>query len=161
MNKKVIVLVVAIIIAIGGSMAYLLASPADNTARLTTSDQNNEAPKQEQPAENSQDPVSSQSGAYVNYSPDIIASTTGTKLLFFHAPWCPQCRDLEADIKSKGVPAGVAIIKVDYDTSQSLRQKYGVTLQTTVVKVSDNGDLVDKFVAYDNPTIDAIKVKLL
>ena len=100
-------------------------------------------------------------GSYVDYSGDVIAQTAGTKLLFFHAPWCPQCRALEADIKAKGVPEGVTIIKVDYDSNQSLRQKYGVTIQTTLVKVDDSGKLIEKYVAYDEPTLQAIKENLL
>lgn len=108
-------------------------------------------------------PAASQpgAGAYLDYDPNIIAKTPGTKLLFFHAPWCPQCRALEADIKSRGVPSGVAIIKVDYDSHQNLRQKYGVTIQTTLVKVDDKGGLVKKYVAYDEPSLDALKRNLL
>jgi hypothetical protein len=68
---------------------------------------------------------------------------------------------LDADIKQKGVPEGVAIIKVDYDTSQKLRQKYGVTLQTTIVRVDDNGELVKKYVAYDEPSLSAVAKNLL
>lgn len=101
------------------------------------------------------------SGAYIDYREGVIASTSGTKLLFFHAPWCPQCRDLEASINKDGVPSGVTIIKVDYDTSRELRQKYGVTLQTTVVRIDDSSTLIKKFVAYDDPSISAVKNNLL
>lgn len=105
--------------------------------------------------------TNSAKGSYVDYSSDIIAKTSGTKILFFYAPWCPQCRALEADIKAKGVPSGVTIIKVDYDSNQKLRQKYGVTIQTTLVKVDDNGNLVKKYVAYDEPNLEAVKKNLL
>ena len=100
-------------------------------------------------------------GQYVNYSDTVIASTPGTKLLFFHAPWCPQCRELEASIKADTIPQGVSIIKVDYDSNQALRGKYGVTLQTTVVKVDDAGNLVKKYVAYDEPSLQAVTKNLL
>ena len=100
-------------------------------------------------------------GSYVDYSGDVIAQTAGTKILFFHAPWCPQCRALETDIKAKGVPDSVTIVKADYDSNQSLRQKYGVTIQTTLVKVDDSGKLIEKYVAYDEPTLQAIKENLL
>lgn len=99
-------------------------------------------------------------GKYLDYSPDIIAKTSGVKVLFFHAPWCPQCRALDADIKSKGVPAGISIIKTDYDSNQSLRQKYGVTIQTTFVEVDDKGELVQKYVAYDEPNLESVKRNL-
>ncbi len=100
-------------------------------------------------------------GTYIDYSPEAIASTQGTKILFFHAAWCPQCRALEASIKSGEIPTGVTIIKADYDTNQALRQKYGVTIQTTLVKVDDAGQLVEKYVAYDSPTLAAVKKNLL
>ena len=73
-------------------------------------------------------------GQYVDYSPDLVTSTPGTKLLFFHAPWCSQCQALESDIEANTIPDDVTIFKVDYDTNQDLRQKYGVTIQTTMVE---------------------------
>jgi thiol-disulfide isomerase/thioredoxin len=106
-------------------------------------------------------PTPSSPGKYTDYSSNIIAETSGTKVLFFHAPWCPQCRMLEADIKQTALPDNLTIIKVDYDSNQSLRQKYGVTLQTTLVLVDDNGNLVKKYVAYNEPTYESIKENLL
>lgn len=103
----------------------------------------------------------SQPGAYVSYSDTIIADTKGTKILFFHAPWCPQCRSLESSIKEATLPDGVTIIKTDYDSNQSLRQKYGVTLQTTLVKVDDDGNLIEKYVAYNEPSYNSVKDNLL
>jgi thiol-disulfide isomerase/thioredoxin len=100
-------------------------------------------------------------GAYTTYNSNVIASTAGTKILFFHAPWCPQCRALEKSIEEGDIPSGVTIIKVDYDSNQALRQKYGVTIQTTLVKVDDSGNLVEKYVAYEKPTLQALQDNLL
>lgn len=94
---------------------------------------------------------------YLAYSDKIVAETSGKKVLFFHAPWCAQCNAIEKDILAQGVPDGLTIIKVDYDSSQDLRQKYGVTLQTTFVKIDDQGEFKDKYVAYNEPTLDAVK----
>jgi len=104
---------------------------------------------------------SPQAGQYVDYSPELVASTPGDKLLFFHADWCSQCVSLEGDIEASGVPDGVTIFKVDYDSNQDLRQEYGVTIQTTVVKVDDNGDKIDSYVAYEDPTLDNVTAALL
>lgn len=93
-------------------------------------------------------------GAYVEYSDAALAAAEGTAVLFFHAPWCPQCRALEEDILAAGVPEGVTILKVDYDSRQDLRQRYGVTLQTTVVALDDAGAATASFVPYDDPTLD-------
>lgn len=103
----------------------------------------------------------SQPGQYVEYSPELVAETPGDKLLFFHADWCSQCVSLEGDIEASGVPDGVTIFKVDYDSNQDLRQKYGVTIQTTLVKVDDNGDEIDSYVAYEDPTFDNVSAALL
>lgn len=105
--------------------------------------------------------ASEQPGVFKDYQEGLVASTDGVTLLFFHAPWCPQCRMIESDINSQGVPIGVSILKVDYDSNQALRQKYGVTLQTTFVKVDKSGDEIQKYVAYNEPTFDSVKANLL
>lgn len=91
--------------------------------------------------------------AYVPYSDKGVAAASGIRILFFHASWCPQCRALEEDIQQRGVPDGITIFKVDYDNAQDLRKKYGVTLQTTVVKVDETGKLISKFTPYQKPTL--------
>lgn len=100
-------------------------------------------------------------GAYKEYSEQAVADSAGTDLLFFHAPWCPQCRALEASIKDTALPENVTVFKVDYDANQALRKKYGVTIQTTVVKVDSSGNLVKRYVAYQQPNFESLKVNLL
>jgi thioredoxin 1 len=64
----------------------------------------------------------------------------GTKVvLFFHAPWCPSCRATEQAIGTSGVPDGLTLVKVDFDTETALRQEYGVTYQHTFVQVDPEG----------------------
>lgn len=112
------------------------------------------APAQPQPQEPAAEPTPAPAGSYQAYSPQAFAeSTAKNKLLFFHAQWCPQCRMLEKSIEQTGVPSDVAIFKVDYDKAIDLRQKYGVTLQTTVVQVANDGTMLKKHVAYANPTL--------
>jgi thiol-disulfide isomerase/thioredoxin len=102
-------------------------------------------------------------GQYIDYSEEALANAKGERVLFFHASWCPQCRSIENGIlkQPNPIPSGITIIKVDYDTNQKLRQKYGVTLQTTFVKIDGSGNLVDKYVAYDEPTFEAVKKNFL
>ena len=157
MNKKLATVVVLIIIAVGGSFAYLLSQEksTDNPTvthrqdtRLSTTPSSEKSPTEA-------------AGTYKEYSEDEFAAMAGTRILFFHASWCPQCRQLESDIKEGKIPEGVTIFKVDYDSSQKLRQKYGVTLQTTLVKVDDSGNELKKFVAYDDPSLQALIRNLL
>lgn len=161
MNKTTLGIILVIVLTIGGGLVYLSSSSSNKTRVEDLRAKNTETVQSDMPTNAVERSRQTTGGAYVDYTGTVIASTKGTKLLFFHAPWCPQCRVLEADIKQQTVPAGVTIIKVDYDSNQALRQKYGVTLQTTIVRIDDQGNLIKKFVAYDNPSLEAIKENLL
>lgn len=167
MNKRIVLISVVVVALIVGGFGYLFLTSsrsenAENQSSEQTSSTTTEpAATKSEPAAEPTAQTAPQPGTYTDYSEAAVQTTAGTKLVFFHAPWCPQCRALEASIKSQGVPSGVTIFKTDYDSSQALRQKYGVTIQTTVVKVDDNGNLVAKFVAYDDPSIDAVTKELL
>ena len=95
-------------------------------------------------------------GVYMDYRDGVIEATPGTKVLFFHATWCPQCRALDEQLRNEGSPDGVTVFKVDYDDRVDLRQKYGVTLQTTVVYVGDDGEKLSSAVLYDDPSIESL-----
>lgn len=95
----------------------------------------------------------SDAGAYVDFTDGAIEATAGPKALFFHADWCPQCRALDEDLRAQGAPDGLTVFKVDYDARTDLRQKYGVTIQTTVVFVDDTGELISRTVLYDAPSV--------
>lgn len=155
--KTPVVIAVVIVLAILLSVAYLLFLSPDKTKAPSRSENRAQTQPRERisspPAEGTPAAIK---GTYIEYSDGIIASTKGEKLLFFHAPWCPQCRAIEADIKDGGVPDNTTIIKVDYDSSQGLRQKYGVTIQTTIIRVDDSGNPLKKFVAYDEPTLASV-----
>jgi thiol-disulfide isomerase/thioredoxin len=149
----------AVALSIGGQ--ELAAAPTSSSVTAPTeagaTPSATSSPESTSPAET---PGSAQGadaapGAYVDFSDAALADAEGTRVLFFHAPWCPQCRALEADIAATGVPSGVTVLKVDYDSRQDLRQRYGVTIQTTVVALDDAGDGVATFVAYDDPTLDS------
>lgn len=156
MNKTVVAIIALIVLMIGGGTVYLLSNDEKETENSTTKSTNSDAK-----SEAAQTNQSAAAGKYEEYSESSLASASGTRLLFFHAPWCPQCRALDADIVARGVPAGVTILKVDYDSSQDLRQKYDVTLQTTIVEVDESGQLVDKYVAYDEPSLQSVIDNLL
>ncbi len=98
-------------------------------------------------------PAAPAPGAYVDYADGAIEATPGPKVLFFHASWCPQCRQLDEELRAEGAPEGLTVFKVDYDDRTDLRQRYGVTLQTTVVFVDDRGEPISSSVLYDDPSI--------
>lgn len=151
MPKALRIIVVVIVCILVAGFAYLLLngnSEEPNNA-VAPSSQQSSNPTPSQP----ETEPSTKSGSYVDYSADAVADTKGKRLLFFHAPWCPQCRQLDASIKSGTIPSDVTIFKVDYDSNQKLRQKYGVTIQTTVVLLDDNGNEAKKYVAYEQPNL--------
>jgi thiol-disulfide isomerase/thioredoxin len=152
------IIVISIIAAILSAMLYLVlrpeqaSTPSDGNAASDTQQQDTTDPA------NDIAPPATTAGAYTDYSEEAFNQTEGRRILFFHAAWCPQCRALDASIHENTVPDGVTIFKTDYDTSQELRQKYGVTIQTSLVEVDADGNEVQKFVAYDDPSFDAVVV---
>ena len=166
MNKKVFALIAVCVVLVAAAVGYVLLRPSDSTEVATQMVTPQQSSTPSEPTQTEDQPLAdpqqdARSGTYLDYSDTVIAATTGTKILFFHAPWCSQCRAVEASIEEKGIAEGVTIIKVDYDTQQSLRQKYGVTLQTTFVTVDDNGNKLGSYVAYEEPDISAVERELL
>ena len=157
MNKKVTIIVLAVLLLVGIGVAYLLTAnkPVDeaNSSNLV---KQASSETQTQPAESPQ-----AQGKYITYSAEALSTATGKRILYFHAPWCPQCQELDASIKKGPIPDGVTIIRTDFDSNQELRKKYGVTQQTTLVLIDENGNLVKKYNAYDSPTLSSITDNLL
>ena len=157
MNKKIAVIIVALVVLIGGAVAaYGFTNAGDNRVSETSTSQPAPSTASELPSV-----ATDTEGAYVDYSPTAIANAKGDTLLFFYAPWCPSCRAIESDILSSGVPADVTVIKVDYDSHQDLRQKYGVTVQTTFVKVDASGEELQKFTPSEDLRLAAVIDALL
>lgn len=89
-------------------------------------------------------------GSYKDYSPALIESEQklGKKVvLFFHAPWCPFCKTADTAFKENmsKIPAGVTVLKTDYDSNDALKTKYGVVYQHTFVQIDAQGNLVTKW----------------
>ncbi len=147
MNKRVVMTFTVTLAALIGLGVYLAILFPANSSKPTTRTQTN------QQHMNISTPAVKQAGSYQLYSDEAYASTIDSRrILFFHAPWCPQCRQLDKEILANKLPDGIAILKVDYDTSSKLRIQYGVTLQTTFVEVDRDGNKVKSIVAYDEPT---------
>jgi thiol:disulfide interchange protein len=88
--------------------------------------------------------TSDEAGSYVDYADfdaDRSAYSEGKVVLFFHAGWCPTCKKAEKNLTADpaSIPAGLTIVKVDYDASTDLRREYGVTQQHTFVSIAADG----------------------
>lgn len=73
---------------------------------------------------------------YREYDEGGLRTLTGSRiLLFFHADWCPTCRNFEKQIGEATLPKDVIIYKVDYDTATELKKKYSILSQSTWVQI--------------------------
>ena len=149
MNKNIGIIVGIIVIAGIGYFAFSgdkteknnVANEVNSNMPVPGSDVPEMVVEDEQGAEVS-------AGSYVAYSADKLAmAETGDVVLFFHASWCPSCKALNSDIEKNigAIPAGVTILKTDYDKETELKKKYGVTTQHTLVQVDKDGNLIKKW----------------
>lgn len=83
-------------------------------------------------------------GAYKTY--EGVLPTSGDIVLFFHADRCPTCIAAKKDILAKGLPAGLTVLEVDYDTEHELRKKYQILTQSSYAYVQPDGTLIKRWV---------------
>jgi hypothetical protein len=85
-------------------------------------------------------------GSYGDYDASKLSNAEkGDVVLFFHAPWCPSCATSNKNFLASPTPDRLTLLKVDFDSSTALRQKYDVTYQHTFVQVDKNGNLIKKW----------------
>lgn len=79
--------------------------------------------------------------SYADYTANKAAYSAGQVVLFFHADWCPTCRKADANLTADpaSLPAGLTVVKLDFDSETDLRQQYGVTVQHTFVQIAPDG----------------------
>jgi len=88
---------------------------------------------------------------YLDYSEQNLLSSRkfGRTLLFFAATtWCSNCIIIDEDIKKRisEIPQDITILKVDYDNDHKMKAKYGVTMQTTLILLDNNGDEIKRWI---------------
>jgi len=145
---KVLIAVLITGIAVAG-VVVLLKNPSTNTSVNTPTQNVN--PANSQPETSNANSTANTnavvgSATYINLTSLDNARTLAAGgrdvVLYFHAPWCPICRPLDASINANlnALPADLTIIKVDYDTSTDLKRQYGVTYQHTFVQIDGQGN---------------------
>ena len=109
-----------------------------------------ESEESEDMASEEDEPAAAASGAYITLaeyegSADMYADSD--VVLFFNADWCSTCKEARENLNADpaAIPAGLTIVKVDYDDSDELKQKYGVTVQHTFVQVDADGNELAKW----------------
>ncbi|MCA9373330.1 thioredoxin family protein, partial [Candidatus Woesebacteria bacterium] len=85
----------------------------------------------------------------VPYTATALAqASTGRRVLFFYANWCPTCRPADADFSAnlEKFPADLTVVRVNYNDTdtdaeeKSLAEKYGITYQHTFVQIDADGN---------------------
>lgn len=149
MNKKHIIITSIITAAVvgGAAGAVLLLRPQapanestiqQGTSQKVPGQSGGSASKQ---SAGSAQPANPAVGRYADYVDGNTMEYAYKKtILFFHASWCGDCQAFDKILREGPIPAGVQILKVDYDSRQDLRQKYGVTKQSTFVELDDDDD---------------------
>lgn len=121
--------------------------------------------KAEAEAKNKETSTNSESAKYLSYSASTVAASHGQEAyaLFFHAPWCPVCVGMEADIKAtlSDFPVGSKIFKADFDTELDLRKQYGITIQSTIVIIDKDGKVAEKLTGPKASRISSSLAKVL
>lgn len=72
---------------------------------------------------------------YIEYSDDTLLNNGDSKVLFFHATWCPSCKSANNAFEEIDNTIGLDVVKVDYDIYGDLKSQYSVTSQHTFVLV--------------------------
>jgi len=86
-----------------------------------------------------QDPVET----YTSLKDAQRQAKKGPVVLFFHATWCPTCKEAMMDLVTRKSDLGdVTVVIVDYDKYKSEKRKYGITYQHTFVQIDEKGKVL-------------------
>lgn len=152
MNKKIVIIISIILglLLIGGIVVYAINQNDKKEQEKVAMEKQTESEammkKEADTASMEKDNgAMSKAGNYITvaeYNANPTQYADSKKVYFFHASWCPICQSIDKAINAdtSKIPAGVTIIKADFDSSTELRQKYGVTTQYTFVQVDSNGN---------------------
>ena len=166
MRNKLGVLIVAAIVIL--TIGYALVAGGEPTTQLTdtpAADSQDITPQSTpttQQTSNESQPEQPRTvtapGRYTEFTADRQSEQGfNNTILFFYASWCPECRGFDQAIQNSSIPEGTQILRVNFDQSQQLRQQYGVTIQTTFVRVTSDGEFVTKWVGYgQDKSVDTI-----
>ncbi len=107
--------------------------------------------------------ASYEAGAIQDFDQETFetALADGKKVLLdFYADWCPTCRSNAPVVKSAVQADGdVVAFKVNYDTEQALRSKYGVVSQSTYITIQNDQELGRALGAQSADTITQLLAK--
>ena len=140
---------VGVLLLVGAAYTLFIEQPTSSTESSEQTSSAVQKTETTSPASATETSSNQAAGRYATYTEDAAKDPTyNTTVVFFFAPWCPECRAYKQAIQAEEIPEGVQILEADFDSSTELKKRYGVTLQTTFVRVNTSGDLQKKWVGY-------------
>ncbi|PIR44524.1 MAG: hypothetical protein COV10_04330 [Candidatus Vogelbacteria bacterium CG10_big_fil_rev_8_21_14_0_10_51_16] len=147
-GSATIALIILAVVVVGGALLFSRSSEPTASQSAIQADPSGQAVTEISQGGAVPSATATAAGTYEPYDASKIArAANGKVVIFFHASWCPTCRALDSDLKANldKIPANMSILNVDYDTATALKQKYGVTSQSTHVQVDAQGNLITKW----------------
>lgn len=78
---------------------------------------------------------------YAGMDQAMMQAESQPVVLFFYASWCPSCKSAIKDLEEHESDLGnIQVLVVDYDNSDDLQMKYGVSYQHTFVQIDGSGN---------------------
>ncbi len=65
-------------------------------------------------------------------------------VLFFHADRCPTCIAARKNYEKYGIPSGLNLLEIDFDTATELKEKYTILSQSSYVYIDLQGNLIKR-----------------
>ena len=96
-------------------------------------------------------------GVYRDYSDTAVARSLEEErdvVLFFHAIWCPTCKNLDRRLKEATIPNGVSIFKVDFDSEKELKRRYGVRSKHTLIQIDSEREPIN--IWFGSPSAESV-----
>ena len=124
------------------------SSTAASATKTMSGEASSSAPMTDKPTSGATTEKPMAAGAYISladYKSAMADYADTAVVLFFHASWCPDCKATDTSLTADGVPDGLTVVKVDYDTETDLKKKYGITQQHTFVEVDPEQMAVSKW----------------
>lgn len=148
-TRRLVLLIAALILPLTACSSTTTSNVPETAEQSVIEESTPQAESANEPAE-AEITITESPGSYVT-----LAEYEGNKaefddtdvVLFFNAAWCSTCKqareNIEADLAA--IPADLTIVVVDYDNSDDLKRKYGVTLQHTFVQIDAAGNELAKW----------------
>lgn len=150
MRKIIILVVILVVIA---ALIFILSRQYNSNGNLQDentilNESKNDIANESVVSNETNNQNATSTGVYVDYDQALLAKAdTGKVVLFFSAAWEPTCKFLDRNLNSQlaNFPDGLTILKLNYDAELGLKEKYGVSVEHTLVQVDSQGNEINKW----------------